>query len=111
MRGVDRTLFIKQLNIGILVVQIYVDDIVFGSISSYHVQEFVSQMKNDFEMSMVRELTYFLGLQVKQMENRIFVNQSNDTNSSLGGYSDANWPENVDDRKRVTRGCFILEIT
>ena len=60
MRWVDRTLFIKQLNLGILVVQIYVDDIVFGSTSSDHMQEFVSQMKNEFEMSMVREFTYFL---------------------------------------------------
>ena len=74
--GVDRTLFIKQLNPWTLVVQIYVDDIVFGSTSSDHVQEFVSQMKREFKMSMVGELTYFLGLQVKQMENDIFVNQS-----------------------------------
>ena len=74
--GVDRTLFIKQLNPGILVVQIYVDDIVFGFTFSNHVQEFVSQIKREFEMSIVGELTYFLGLQVKQMENEICVNQS-----------------------------------
>ncbi|KAH9780169.1 hypothetical protein KPL71_007985 [Citrus sinensis] len=74
--GVDKTLFIKQLNPGILVVQIYVDDIMFGYTSSDYMQEFVSQMKREFEMSMVGELTYFLGLQVKQMENGIFVNQS-----------------------------------
>ena len=65
--GVDRTLFIKQLNPWILVVQIYVDDIVFGSTSSDHVQEFMSQMKREFEMNMVGELIFFLGLQVKQM--------------------------------------------
>ncbi|KAH9743540.1 hypothetical protein KPL70_003341 [Citrus sinensis] len=65
--GVDRTLFIKQLNSRILVVQIYVDDIVFGSTSSYHVHEFVSQMKRKFEISMVGELTYFLGLHMEQM--------------------------------------------
>ena len=56
--GVDKTLFVKQLNPRILVVQVYVDDIVFGSTSSNHVQEFVSQMKKEFEMSMVGELTY-----------------------------------------------------
>ncbi|KAH9779116.1 hypothetical protein KPL71_007601 [Citrus sinensis] len=180
---------------------------VFGSTSSYHVHEFVSQMKKEFEMSMVGELTYFLGLQVKQMENEIFVNQSkyvkslvkrfgldsakhlrtpmstnakltvdhsgssvdpslyrsmigsllyltasrldicfsigvcaryqanpkeshlaavkriirfvsgivndgiwytNDTNSSLAGYSDADWAGNIDDRKSTTGGCFYL---
>ena len=73
---VDRTLFIKQFNLGILVVQIYVNEIVFGSTTSDHVEEFFSQMKKEFEMNMVGELTYFLGLQVKQMENGIFVNQS-----------------------------------
>ncbi|KAH9671430.1 hypothetical protein KPL70_017375 [Citrus sinensis] len=205
--GVDKTLFIKQLNPGILVIQVYVDDIVFGSTSSDHVQEFVSQMKREFEMSMVGVLTYFLGLQVKKMENGIFVNQSkyakslvkrfgldsakhlrtpmstnakfivddsgssvdpslyrsmigsllyltatrpdicfsvgvcaryqanpkeshlttvkriirfvtrtvndgiwytNDTNSSLAGYSDADWAGNADDRKSTTGGCFYL---
>ena len=44
-------------------------------------QEFVSEMKREFEMSMVGELTYLLGLQVKQMENGIFVNQSKYTKS------------------------------
>ena len=39
----------------------------FGSTSSNHVQEFTSQMKREFEMNMVGELTFFLGLQVKQM--------------------------------------------
>ena len=39
----------------------------FGSTSSAHVKEFMSQMKREFEMNMVGELTFFLGLQVKQM--------------------------------------------
>ena len=69
-------MFIKQLNSRILVVQIYVDDIIFGFISSNHEQEFMSQMKKEFEMRMVGELTYFLGLQVKQTENGIFLNHS-----------------------------------
>lgn len=48
-----------------MIAQIYVEDIVFSFTSPMQVQEFVDQMKNEFEMSMVVDLTYFLGLQVK----------------------------------------------
>ena len=59
-----------------MIVQIYVDDIVFGSTSDDLVHGFVELMKTEFEMSMVGELTYFLGLQVKQKKNGIFISQS-----------------------------------
>ena len=52
------------------------DDIVFGSTSESIVKTFVEQMKNEFEISMVGELTFFLGLQVKQMEEGTFLSQS-----------------------------------
>jgi len=45
---------------------VYVDDIVFGSLIDALAQEFSEEIKKEFEMSMVRELNYFLGLQVKQ---------------------------------------------
>ena len=59
-----------------IIAQIYVDDIVFGSTSMSMLDIFVNQMKNEFEISMVGELTYFLGLQVKQMNEGIFISQS-----------------------------------
>src|SRR4030066_1891003 len=59
-----------------MVAQIYVDDIVFGGMSSKMVELFVKQMQSEFEMSLVGELTYFLGLQIKQMEDTIFISQS-----------------------------------
>src|SRR4030066_764571 len=59
-----------------MVAQIYVDDIVFGGMSSKMVELFVQQMQSEFEMRLVGELTYFLGLQVKQMEDTIFISQS-----------------------------------
>ena len=65
--GVDKTLFIIKDKCDIIIAQIYVDDIVFGSTSRNIHGVFVNQMKNEFEMSMVGELTYFLGLQVKKM--------------------------------------------
>ena len=59
-----------------MIAQIYVDDIVFGGMSNEMLRHFVQQMQSEFEMSLVGELTYFLGLQVKQMEDSIFLSQS-----------------------------------
>ena len=56
--------------------QIYVDDIVFGVMSHRMVDHFVEHMSSEFEMSLVGELTYFLGLQVKQTCNRTFISQT-----------------------------------
>ena len=58
-------MFIRKDKCDIIIAQIYVDDIVFGSTTMTTLDVFVNQMKNKFEMSMVGELTYFLGLQVK----------------------------------------------
>ncbi|XP_059599385.1 retrovirus-related Pol polyprotein from transposon RE1 [Vitis vinifera] len=74
--GVDRTLFIRRNDEVFLVAQIYVDDIVFGSTSNECALDFAKEMKSEFEMSMVGELTYFLGFQVKQLKDGIFLSQS-----------------------------------
>jgi len=74
--GTDKTLFVKDYNGRLMIAQIYVDDIVFGGMSDKMVQHFIQQMQSEFEMSLVGELTYFLGLQVKQMEDTIFISQS-----------------------------------
>jgi hypothetical protein len=57
------------------VLQIYVDDIIFGSINQDFCEEFRKMMANKFEMCMIGELSYFLGLQIKQMKNGTFVSQ------------------------------------
>jgi len=59
-----------------MIAQIYVDDIVFGGMSNQMVQQFVKQIQSEFEICLVGELTYFLGLQLKQMEDTIFISQS-----------------------------------
>ncbi|KAK2383145.1 putative mitochondrial protein [Trifolium repens] len=74
--GSDKTLFVKEERGKFIIAQIYVDDIVFGGMSDTMVQHFVKQMQSEFEMSLVGELTYFLGLQIKQMEDTIFISQS-----------------------------------
>jgi len=62
---VNTTLFTKYVDSDILIVQIYVDDIIFGSTNEKLRKEFESSMKNEFEMSMMGELNYFIGLQIK----------------------------------------------
>jgi len=61
----DNTLFIKKKGEDIILVQVYVDDIIFGSTNEGLCEAFVEVMKSEFEMSMMGELNYFLGLQVK----------------------------------------------
>nr|GEY40916.1 retrovirus-related Pol polyprotein from transposon TNT 1-94 [Tanacetum cinerariifolium]GEY41469.1 retrovirus-related Pol polyprotein from transposon TNT 1-94 [Tanacetum cinerariifolium] len=60
----------------LIIVQIYVDDIIFGSTSQNLCDEFAKIMHDEFEMSMMGELNFFLGLQIKQMEDEICFNQS-----------------------------------
>ncbi|KAJ9540861.1 hypothetical protein OSB04_027367 [Centaurea solstitialis] len=76
-RGViDKTLFIKRTKTDMLLVQIYVDDIIFGSTKEDMCKEFEELMHKKFKMSSMGELTLFLGLQVKQKRDGIFINQS-----------------------------------
>ncbi|KAJ9542207.1 hypothetical protein OSB04_028713 [Centaurea solstitialis] len=76
-RGViDKTLFIKRTKTDMLLVQIYVDDIIFGSTKEDMCKEFEELMHKKFKMSSMGELTFFLGLQVKQKKDGIFINQS-----------------------------------
>lgn len=60
---------------------IYVDDIVLGG--NDHVCEFATQMQTEFEISMIGELSIFLGLQVSQLEVCIFLSQTKYTKEML----------------------------
>ncbi|GKB12722.1 putative ribonuclease H-like domain-containing protein [Tanacetum coccineum] len=72
---IDKTLFIKKVNGDILQVQVYVDDIIFGSTKKGLCTEFEKLMHKKFKMSSIGELTFFLGLQVTQKYDRIFISQ------------------------------------
>ncbi|GJR56161.1 putative ribonuclease H-like domain-containing protein [Tanacetum coccineum] len=72
---IDKTLFIKKNSRDIILVQVYVDDIIFGSTKKAWCDEFEVLMKGEFEMSAMGELTFFLGLQVKQKPDGIFISQ------------------------------------
>nr|GFC86574.1 copia protein [Tanacetum cinerariifolium] len=73
---IDPTLFIRRFHDDILVVQVYVDDIIFGSTHPRYTQLLSDLMKSRFEMSMMGEITFFFGLQVNQSPYGIFINQS-----------------------------------
>ncbi|GJX54708.1 putative ribonuclease H-like domain-containing protein, partial [Tanacetum coccineum] len=74
---IDNTLFIRRDKGDIPLVQVYVDDIIFGSTKKSLCIEFEKMMHKKFQMSYMSELTFFLGLQVKQKEDGIFINQDN----------------------------------
>ncbi|KAJ9565735.1 hypothetical protein OSB04_001701 [Centaurea solstitialis] len=74
--SVDSTLFIMKEGDHIVVIQVYVDDIIFGSTSKDLCKKFETIMTQEFKMSMMGEINFFLGLQVKQFTDGIFINQS-----------------------------------
>ncbi|GKB50469.1 putative ribonuclease H-like domain-containing protein, partial [Tanacetum coccineum] len=73
--AIDKTLFIKKDRRDIMLVQVYVDDIIFGSTKPSMVKDFEELMQKEFKMSSMGELTFFLGLQVKQTTAGIFLSQ------------------------------------
>ncbi|GJR58291.1 retrovirus-related pol polyprotein from transposon TNT 1-94 [Tanacetum coccineum] len=88
---IDPTLFISCFNDDILVVQVYVDDIIFGSTHPRYTQLFFDLMKSRFKMSMMGEMTFFLGLQVNQSPCGIFINQSKYVLEILKKYGMETW--------------------
>ncbi|GJX87742.1 retrovirus-related pol polyprotein from transposon TNT 1-94 [Tanacetum coccineum] len=73
---IDNTLFTKKKDSHIIIVQIYIDDIIFGSTCQDLCDDFSKIMHDEFEMTMMGELNFFLGLQIKKLEDDIFFNQS-----------------------------------
>nr|GEW62108.1 retrovirus-related Pol polyprotein from transposon TNT 1-94 [Tanacetum cinerariifolium] len=131
---IDQTLFIKRQKGGILLVQIYVDNIIFCSTNKDLCKAFEKLMKDKFQMSSMGELTFFLGLQVKQNPDGIFISQDKyvteilrkfrltdgksastpiDTEKPLlkdrdVAYSDSDYVGASLDRKSITGGCHFL---
>ncbi|GJZ62926.1 retrovirus-related pol polyprotein from transposon TNT 1-94 [Tanacetum coccineum] len=76
IRGtIDNTLFTYKTQSDVIIVQIYVDDIIFGSTSVKLSKQFAKLMTTKYEMSMMGELTYFLGFQIKQDSRGISICQ------------------------------------
>ncbi|GJV47729.1 retrovirus-related pol polyprotein from transposon TNT 1-94 [Tanacetum coccineum] len=73
---VDPTLFTRKTGKHLLLVQIYVDDIIFASTNPKACKLFAFEMNSTFKMSMMGQMSFFLGLQVSQNPRGIFINQS-----------------------------------
>nr|GEZ30462.1 putative ribonuclease H-like domain-containing protein [Tanacetum cinerariifolium] len=93
--SIDPTLFITEHRGDILLVQIYVDDIIFGSTNPNLSKRFEKLMHSKFEMSMMEELKFFLGIQIYQSPCGIFINQAKDG-------------ENLDKMKEKGNECIFV---
>jgi hypothetical protein len=76
MDSVDKTLFTLKHGNDFLLVQIYVDNIIFGQSSDVLVSGFQEIIEKEFQMTMMGELTFFLGIQVKQTKQSTFIHQA-----------------------------------
>jgi hypothetical protein len=76
MGSVDKTLFALNHGTDFLLVQIYVDNIIFGGTCHTLVSRFQEMMESEFQIFMMGELTFFLGIQVKQTKQNTFVHQA-----------------------------------
>jgi hypothetical protein len=83
MGMVDTTLFTKKISKDLFVLQISMDNIIFGSTNQDFCEEFGRMMANESEMSMIGELSYFLSLQIKQLKDDTFVSQGKDIKDIL----------------------------
>jgi hypothetical protein len=83
MENVDKTLFTLNYGSDFLLVQIYVDNILFGGFSHSLVSRFQEMIEKEFQIFMMGALTFFLGIQVKQTKQGIFIYQAKYTNDLM----------------------------
>nr|GEX03609.1 putative ribonuclease H-like domain-containing protein [Tanacetum cinerariifolium] len=105
---IDKTLFIKTNRGDILLIQVYVDDIIFGSTKKSLCDEFEQMTHKRFQMSSIGELTFLLGLQVKQKDDGIFINQDKDSPFNLEAFFNSDYAGASLDKKSTTGGCQFL---
>jgi hypothetical protein len=91
MGSVDKTLFTLKNGNDFLLVHIDVDDIIFSGSSHVLVSSFQEMMENEFQMSMMGKLTFFLGIQAKQTKHDTFVNQAKYTNDLMKKFNMAEY--------------------
>jgi hypothetical protein len=106
MWSVDKTLFTLNHGIDFLLTQICVDDIIFGGSSHTLVSRFQEMMESEFQMSMMGELTFFLGIQVKQTKQGTFVHQAKYTKDLMKKF---NMAPIIDSILHISP-CLVLNI-
>ena len=74
--SVDNNLYIKMDKESMIIIEVYVDDIIFGSDDKKLSQQFAKDMQSEFEMSLLGELKLFVGLQISELNDGTFISQS-----------------------------------
>ena len=74
--NVDRNIYIKVDQDNILTIEVYMDEIIFGNDDDRLSQKFTTNMQSEFEMSLLGELNFFLGLQISQLDGGRFISQT-----------------------------------
>jgi hypothetical protein len=100
---IDSTLFTKRVNGELFVCQIYFDDIIFGSTNPHFSKKFGKLMSKKFEMSMMCELKFFLGMQIKQSKEGTFVSQTKYTKDLFKKF-------NMQESKGMSIPCLLVDI-
>jgi hypothetical protein len=104
MGSVDKTSFTLKYGNDFLLAQIYMDDIIFDGSSHSLVSSFLAMMENEFHMSMMGGLTFFLGIQVKQIKEGAFVHQAKYTKNLIKKFA-------MDDAQPVSSPmCTMTEL-
>jgi hypothetical protein len=96
----DNNLYIKTEDNELLIILVYVDDVIFGCNKDSLVQWFSSTMEFEFEMSMIGELSFFLGLQITQRSDGIFISQGKYLREMLKIFQ-------MEDSKPMVTGCKL----
>lgn len=73
---IDNNLYIKMDKGNMIIIEVYVDDIIFGNDDDILSQQFAKDMQSEFEMSLLGEMNFFLGLHISQLNDGIFISQS-----------------------------------
>ncbi|CAA7031653.1 unnamed protein product [Microthlaspi erraticum] len=112
-RNCGQNLFTLEKKNEMMMVQIYVDDIIFGGTSEKLVENFVKSMTKEFKMSMAKPKQSHLQAVKKILRYvkgtvNLGIFYSKGSNRNLAGYCDADWAGCADDRKSTSGGCFFL---
>eukprot|EP00253_Pinus_taeda_P006503 PITA_06503 len=105
----DNIVYTKKVGKSLLILVLYVDDLIFTGSDTNLINHVKSNLKKKFEMTDLGHLHYFLGLQVLQSKEGIFLSQSNAEESPLlVGFTDSDWAGDPDDRKSTAGYVFTL---
>eukprot|EP00253_Pinus_taeda_P004283 PITA_04283 len=105
----ENTIYTKKVGKSLIILVLYVDDLILTGSDPNLINHVKSSLKKKFEMTDLGHLHYFLGLQVLQSKEGIFLSQSNaETSPVLVGFTDSDWAGDPDDRKSIVGYVFTL---